>query len=202
MGGIGSGNWYRFNSKDTTGSQKRIDVRFLKKQNYLRPDTCGSLSWSCNGEPNGSIRFTTLANGIQLNYRHRNYGEDWEEVEEVIHFEYTSCNYGGKRTWLLCPGCHKRVAIVYGAGKYFLCRHCYDLNYQTQHEDYYDRQISKSHEIRRKLGGEAGAANPFPEKPKGMHWKTYWKLYQQAVHGELCFIQKAERFLARFQPAL
>ena len=69
MGGIGTGSWYRYNSKETTESQKRIEIKFLKNQGYLRPGSCGTLSWSCNGEPNGSIRFTTLANGIQFNYR-------------------------------------------------------------------------------------------------------------------------------------
>ena len=192
MGGIGSGSWYRYSRKETTESQKRIEIQFLKKQGYLRPGSCGTLSWNRNGEPNGIIGFKTLDSGIQLNYNIRQPGEDWEEVEEYISFDYTTCNYGGKRTWFLCPSCRKRVAIVYGAGKYFLCRHCYDLAYQTQREDYFDRQITKSNNIKQKLGGHIGVAEPIPPKPKGMHCKTYDRLYKQALQGEDCFYEKAE----------
>jgi len=30
--------------------------------------------------------------------------------------------------------------------------------------------------IHRRLGGSANLIEPFPEKPKGMHHKTYWRL--------------------------
>ena len=55
MGGYGSGN--RWNSKTTTESQHRIDIRWLKKQGYLRPDTMGTLSWSWRDKQTGSIGY-------------------------------------------------------------------------------------------------------------------------------------------------
>jgi hypothetical protein len=27
------------------------------------------------------------------------------------------------------------------------------------------------------LGGSGSLAESFPPKPKGMHWRTYWRLY-------------------------
>jgi hypothetical protein len=30
-----------------------------------------------------------------------------------------------------------------------------------------------------RLGGPAGTAEDFPEKPKGMHHKTYWQLIRE-----------------------
>jgi len=39
--------------------------------------------------------------------------------------------------------------------------------------------MNKAHNIQKKLGGQPGGLNPFPEKPKGMHWKTYNRLYKE-----------------------
>ncbi len=46
MGGSGSGNYLRWSTKSTTGSQHRVDIRWLKKQRYLRPGAFGLLTWS------------------------------------------------------------------------------------------------------------------------------------------------------------
>jgi hypothetical protein len=53
--------------------------------------------------------------------------DEGEDVDLFIQFDYTACHYGNQRTWLLCPHCHKRVAIIYSEGKYFLCRKCSNL---------------------------------------------------------------------------
>ena len=57
-----------------------------------------------------------------------------------------------------------RVAILYGGG-IFACRHCYGLNYDTQHEQAWDRALTRYQKIRVKLGAHA-AIGHFPEKPK------------------------------------
>lgn len=118
--------------------------------------------------------------------------EEWEAVEQFVSFDYTPCHYGGKRTWLLCTGCNRRVTCIYATGKYFLCRHCYGLNHHSQHEDYHNRQRSKSQGIRIKLGGSANLTTQFPEKPKGMHWKTYWNLRNKSMQGEMSYFKKVD----------
>ncbi len=35
-----------------------------------------------------------------------------------------------------------------------------------------------------KLGGEPGVASTFPDKPKGMHWRTYGRLVQEVADAE------------------
>ena len=180
MGGRGSGSWYRWNSKTTTESQHRVDIRWLKKQVALRPAAIGILSWSCRGEGTGAIGFRMETGRIVLNYRHQPHGGEWEDVEQIIFFDRTPCNYGGERTWFLCPSCNRRVAVLYGTGKYFLCRHCYNLTYASQQVQRYERLMEKARGIRQRLGGSADLSEPFPEKPKGMHWKTYQRLREEA----------------------
>jgi hypothetical protein len=35
-----------------------------------------------------------------------------------------------------------------------------------------------------KLGGSISLAEPLPEKPRGMHWRTYYRLYARAAQRE------------------
>lgn len=184
MGGHGSGNWYRWDSKKTTDSQHGIDIRWLKKNGYLRPGSMGTLSWSCRGEQTGSIGYIMEADRMILNFRHRPPGGDWQQVEQIIYFDRTPCNYGGHRKWFLCSRCSRRVALLYGAGKYCLCRHCYYLSYESQQESAPSRLLLKVQKIRKRLGGSSATGEIFPEKPKGMHWKTYWRLRDEAEKAE------------------
>ena len=43
--------------------------------------------------------------------------------------------------------------------------------------------MEKARAIRQRLGGGADLSEPFPDKPKGMHWKTYYRLQQKAEHA-------------------
>jgi hypothetical protein len=149
----------------------------MKKQGFLRwPGYVGSLSWSCGGEPTGSIRFRVETARLVLMYRYRSYGEEWEDFEEQVWFDRTACNYGGERLWFLCPNCGRRVAVLYGAGVRFLCRHCHDLSYASQSEDYMSRMMRKARKIRVKLDADGDLSELVWEKPKGMHWRTFERL--------------------------
>jgi hypothetical protein len=187
MGCMGSGSWSRhYASKGTVESRNSVSVHYLKKQGCLHEGNNGTLSWSRGDEPCGSIGYHVKANGIQFSYRSRaSELAEWENVELFIQFDCTACNYGKQRTWLLCLQCDKRVAIVYSEGKYFHCRKCCQLNYRTQHENYFDRQQTKAENIRRKLGGDISMRSHFPDKPKGMHWQTYTQLYNKTMQCEI-----------------
>ena len=43
----------------------------------------------------------------------------------------------GRRWWLLCPGCSRRMGVLYlpPGAKEFRCRHCYGLRYESQEHD-------------------------------------------------------------------
>jgi len=157
----------------------------MKKRGYLTPGAMGTLSWSCGGEPTGSIRYITHPDHIQLIYRSREHGGEWEDLSYPVYFEETECHYGGTRKWFLCPGlgCSRRVAVLYGAGKYFLCRTCNNLAYSSQNEGRAQRASRKSRKIIERLGGDP-YCDYYPDKPKGMHWKTYNRLIRKAEYFE------------------
>ncbi len=130
-----------------------------------------------------------------LNYRHRPHGGEWAPVEQTISFDHTPCNYGGFRTWFLCSRCERRVGVLYGAGKYFFCRHCYDLAYASQQEDEATRLIRKARKIRERLGASDDLMEPILLKPKNMHWATFHRLRREAEQaGSLGRIVAAQRF--------
>lgn len=54
-------------------------------------------------------------------------------VEQNIRLEHSEPNFGGVRWWFLCPRCKGRVSRLHlpSHAYYFLCRHCYDLSYES-----------------------------------------------------------------------
>ena len=175
----------RYSSKNTTSSYRRLDIRELQRKGFLRPGGWTSLRWSRNGEAVGSVGVRAEFDRVVLRYRHQRYGEDWKDEEYPIFLDRTPCNYGGERVWFLCParGCSRRVAVVYG-GSIFACRHCYQLAYDSQREAAYSRALSRAQAIRMKLGGSPNMAEDFPDKPKGMHWRTYDRLCRKAEDAQ------------------
>ena len=180
MGGFGSGTCCRWNPNTTTESLQQLDIRWLKKHGYLRTGAIGTLSWSQGDRQTGSVNYRIVNECMVLNYRHRPRDGEWESVEQRISFDRTPCNYGGHRLWFLCLQCYRRVAVLYGPGKYFLRRHCYGLTYSSQQEGVSDRLMRETRKIRKRLGGGNNLLEPFPLKPKHMHWDTYYRLRNEA----------------------
>jgi hypothetical protein len=183
MGGYGSGSWRRWDTKETTEGLYAVDIRYLHRNGLLAPERTFHLQWSRNGAATGSISGVAGDSEIVLLYRSRPNGqEEWDNVRERVALDWTPCHYGGRRPWFLCPGrsCGRRVAVLYSASKYFLCRHCYHLTYATCSMDITNRAREKEQKIRRRLGGSESLMAPFPNRPKGMHGSTYFRLSMEA----------------------
>jgi hypothetical protein len=206
MGGAGSGNWYRFDKKTTTDECHSVDVRYLHREGLLKPGHWFSLRWSRAGRETGFIRCAVLGNEkperVILTYRHRSGPSgEWEEVREPVALSWTACTFGGERPWFVCPGagCSRRVAVLYGPGKYFLCRHCYDLRYESQREDKMHRALRRAQKIWEGLGGSANMMEPFPERPKGMHHDTYMRMFWEHHEAEMEQLAGMREWLDKFE---
>jgi hypothetical protein len=132
-----------------------------------------------------------------LSYRVTRSGGECRDVEQPTPVVWVSCRFGGQRPYFLCPGpvCGRRVSKLYGLGIYFLCRHCYRLTYASQREDPFGRALRRANNIRMQLGGEPGLAAPFPERPKGMHRRTYDRLSSEVWHAGMCVDEGLTIFL-------
>jgi hypothetical protein len=137
-----------------------------------------------------SITLEAPADRLHLSYRVRIAGGEWENVEETVRIVRVPCRFGGSRPYFICPGvvndiaCGRRVGKLCGLGLYFLCRHCYRLAYQSQREQPYERALRRANNLRIRLGGDPGMLVAFPEKPKGMHWRTFEQLSHQVRRAE------------------
>ena len=176
MGGQGSGRWNSRARKKTTENQLRLDIHLLNKKQCLNPGVVGSLIFS-KGDFRGSITFSVEAEHLTLNYWCRASGCEIENVEQKIAFDRTICNFGNFRTWLLCPRCLARSAVLYCVGRYFLCRRCANITYKTQQLKKTDRLLHKARTISQRLGGSTNLLfASLPRKPSNMHFTTYWRL--------------------------
>jgi hypothetical protein len=177
MGGMGSGRRSSYCGRDTTEDSLPLDIRKLQRTGGVTPGRAISWQWSVNDKAVASIRVKVEVGRVVLSYRHRSRGEsEWQNVEQPVYMEHTPCTFGGTRAWWFCPSCGRRVAVLYGCGKHYACRHCYKLAYTSQGESVDDRAARRANRIRKKLGWELGILNGNGDKPKGMRWKTYWRL--------------------------
>jgi len=196
MGGLGSGR--SAFPRTTTDNANRVDIRFMRKEGLLRDGCSGTLNWSVRGKQTGSIDYRVTADSVILQFRHRSRVEDWQDVEQTVVLDRTPCNYGGERLWFLCPNCHRRVAVLYGPGAHFLCRHCYGLPYASQSESKADRLRRKARKIRERLGGATNLTEPVELKPKGMQWKTFERLRREERAASQASIMEMPASLKRY----
>lgn len=181
MGGIGSGRRNQ-DGRDTTSDHRSLDARYLHRKRLLMAGRSSVLTWTRDGETQGSIGLRAEADRVILNYRRQSPGCDWRPMEYPVRLDWTPCNFGGRRAWFLCPaqGCGRRVARIYiGSAGIFACRHCYQLAYACQRETPDDRATRRADRIRERLGWEPGILNGSGWRPKGMHQRTFERLTAQ-----------------------
>src|SRR5215470_8277559 len=173
---------YAGGGKSTVESCRCIDVLDWHRRGCLRLPRRFSWAWMRDGERVAWITVETERHRVTLKYRIRPYGEDWADAKQQFPVVWTPCRFGGDRPWFICSVytdgtyCGRQVTKLYQAGRLFACRHCSRLAYASQHESAHERGLLKAQRIRMRLGGSANMLNDFPEKPKGMHWRTYKRL--------------------------
>jgi hypothetical protein len=160
MGGLGSGR-RSGSGRGLTEAYRSIDVNQLQRAGHLGRGWRGSLRWLRDGEPVGWINLRAEHDQLRLTYCVQFGGGEWEDVEEPVRVVRVACRYGGTRPYFACPGvvsgrtCGRRVAKLYAAGRYFLCRYCYQLSFASQSERASDRMLRRANTIRKRPGGRS-----------------------------------------------
>ena len=154
-------------------SSNPLDIRALHQAKNLREHRATFVSTWTRGNSKSSVMLNVLlGRRVLVSYTNA----ERQAILERIDIEWTPCHFGGERPWWTCPHCGRRCAIVYARGPWpFMCRLCANLTYETSQSDAYTRANCKSNKRRERLGWERGA--PFPPKPKGMHWRTWDRLF-------------------------
>jgi len=146
------GRW-SYSSRWTVEDCKSISTKFLNEHKYFNGGVrWGGMSWRRNDQKTGSIGFTvSTVNGdeyirFQYTQTDKHIGKK-TDLDYKARLEWTSCYFGGRRWWFICPlvvngrSCGRRVGSLHlGNGKYFGCRHCYNLTYESSKESHkFDR---------------------------------------------------------------
>lgn len=121
----------------TVEQSKRIPLTLMKKNGHLENRMYeGVFNWWHNGHDNGSANFlvdsrhSAQENYLELSYIH----VSGEEIQFRIKMDYTVPHFGGRRWVFICPiqGCSNRTRILFQVGKYFGCRKCAGVIYNSQ----------------------------------------------------------------------
>ena len=140
MGGIGSGNWYRWQGKKAT-VEESLTVAMRDFRGQIHPHSSGVLTWVWPSGKQASVGYRVAWEEwltITLRYSWR----DREDIEIPIRVQTTPTQFGGERRWFTCPlvaddaACDRRVGKLYlpPGGKYFGCRKCHNLAYRSSQE--------------------------------------------------------------------
>ena len=199
MGGYGSG---RSGYRGVLEHYRSLSVNRFHREGMLRG--WGQTTWAWldeDGEQAASIGVGFSPEALELEYTVSPGEPEAKRMHYQVPITWTPCHYGGERPWFICPNvsCQRRVGKLYLRGGYFICRHCAGAAYGSQRETVSDRLMRKARKIRRRLGASMNLTESVWRKPKGMHWKTFERLREEAAAADnWSVVLAARRFGIRF----
>lgn len=144
-------------SKDTVENTRKIDINWLMREGRYKSGNSyynRGITWTTTGvwgESKNSISYDIdLSNmsdsQIKIYYSKTDrYSREKSDVSYSVSLTPTPCYFGNHRYWFTCPGlnCGKRVGSLYLGEKYFLCRHCLNLSYESRNDSKRFRALGK-----------------------------------------------------------
>lgn len=200
MGGFGSGR-RGGGSTQKVDDLRCLDINKLIKLSIIK-DGClmsnGVMWTNKQGEKQSSLNLMCDTLNEDNRHIHLKYNviDTQETFDYRIDLTATKQPFGNYRLWFVCP--YKRIRtsklyLPYGGNKY-ASRQAYDLKHTCQSEDYKDRAIRKKWKAWDKLGD----GNDYSlSRPKGMHHKTYDKLFNKAMEADTVCDNIMETLIAK-----
>ncbi len=206
MGGFGSG---RYSSMPTVEMGLTLDLNRLIRQRNVRPGEhiSGTLTWTMtrSGKKVGELGYEARLTYDGARWVRLHYLVNSVPMDYTVYLRSTPCNFGGVRWWWVCPLTGATVAKLYlpPGAKTFAARDAYRLPYRSQRETRIDRTHARKAKVIKTLGGNYDNYDGyFPERPKGMHKKTYNRLageLEKAIEAhDTAFTIGAWRIIRKF----
>ncbi|RJQ35791.1 hypothetical protein C4559_06470 [Candidatus Microgenomates bacterium] len=191
---------YYSSKKEEADSLKKIQIWWLRKHDYLSGSwRFGGIKWAnkwSGKETSVGFEISLVGdnNYIQLKYAKTDQNGEDIDFNYLVLLTTTSCYFGGKRYWFICPlfikdkYCGRRVGVLYLAGSYFGCRHCYNLTYASRNENrrfkdystlYLIGNIRKKAELEERIKHKTYGGKP-TRKQRALN-KLYFKEFPYAI---------------------
>lgn len=135
---------YFYYKKEEADCLKQVNIPFLRKYGYFSHGwNSGTIKWSRFGENTGSASIQSYISEEEQ-YLKFSYTQTDRYSGKKTDFDYkiplitTPCYFGGKRYWFRCSWyvngvyCGRRVGVLYLSDKYFACRYCNNLTYNSR----------------------------------------------------------------------
>jgi hypothetical protein len=160
-----------------------IDIRSWHREGLLRVGQCFLHSLTWNWEPTEGIGVLRKADGVVLMFRSRSWPDKYgPTIMQRIPIAWTLCTLGGRRPWFRCEarpnGSTAAVGLlscIRGAvSSPAATALAWSMIARTRRPSL--RAIRRVRKIRMRLGAGFSFAEPFPDKPPGMHWRTYLRM--------------------------
>lgn len=176
MGGYGSGRYQGYSARPSTDDGHRIDIRWMARHCYLVPPDqvhTNVIAWTIRGRTVADVIVQHDGDADTLAIVN---GSGGHQRRQVFAIERTACTYGGDRPWLVCI-CGQRRAVVFLYRGWVACRRCHGMNYATTRMSVADRLGHRADRLRARLDPTAERYGwPVPDRPRGMHLMTYWRI--------------------------
>ena len=137
---------YYWDKKDTAEECDVLSLSRLREWGLLKGYAVATMTWTrgLSGRQNSVELIVDVTENphIKLMYPITDREGNKSIYDYQVTLTITKCNLGGIRYWFICPiskngnYCGKRVGKLYlpPGGKYFGCRHCYNLSYESRNE--------------------------------------------------------------------
>lgn len=158
MGSSSSGNhnhWWRGEKKKTVEECLSLDANRWMREGILKAgvERNGSWRWTYRSGNSFSVSYEVQTLDLDNSRVRLFYSWTWNGQSEPQSADYpvalttTRLRFGGLRWWFICPlivngqECNRRVGKLYlpARARYFGCRHCHDLTYQSAQE--HDKRV-------------------------------------------------------------
>ena len=178
----------------------QIHISKLKEWGYLTPGQIkiGTLNWSSNGNPTGSISIRVNTHSeqpyIELDYKYRDKPRNYK-----VYLTSTPSNLNRGEIWyFLCPQTKKRCRKLYSIGGYFFHREAFNgCMYDCQTKSKYYRNPGKTFGSYFNIDRlyEQLYKKHFKKSYAGKPTKKYLRIMEQLQKAESIPYTKIERLM-------